>query len=72
MAAEIIVQLVAAYLAVGLLVALPFVARGVVRVDPAATGASWRFRLLILPAATALWPVVASWWLRSWRGGDHS
>ncbi len=53
------------YLGVGLAVAVPFVLRGVVRVDPAARGSTWGFRLCILPGAVALWP----WVLRRWRQG---
>jgi hypothetical protein len=50
------------YLALGVLFAVPFVVRGVGRVDPAAIGAGWGFRLLILPGVAALWPVLARRW----------
>lgn len=46
------------YLASGILVALPFVARGVDAGDPAAAGGGWGFRLLILPGCALLWPWV--------------
>lgn len=51
------------YAAVGLLVGLAFVAFGAAKVDPAARGSKLGFKLLILPASIALWPLVASWWL---------
>jgi hypothetical protein len=52
------------YLAAGLVFALAFVTTGVQRVDPAARGAPWGFRLLILPGAAALWPLLLARWLR--------
>lgn len=62
--AEILVDAAGAYLAAGLLFALVFVTAGVQRVDPAARGATWGFRVLILPGATALWPLLLARWLR--------
>jgi hypothetical protein len=46
------------YLAIGLCFALIFVGVLVGRIDPAARGAGWGFRLLILPGAAALWPLL--------------
>jgi hypothetical protein len=47
------------YALLGLLFAVPFVLRGVGRVDPAAREGTWGFRLLILPGVVAFWPVFA-------------
>ncbi len=60
-----IVSLVAIYLAAGLAFAVPFILRGIERVDPAARGAGWGFRCLIAPGVVALWPVLARKWLRA-------
>jgi hypothetical protein len=68
--AEFIQLAVAIYAVVGLLFALAFVAFGVGRVDPAARGASIRFRLLILPGTAALWPLMATKWHRSRSRGE--
>jgi len=46
------------YLGLGVLFALPFLALGVQRLDPAADGA-WTFRALVFPGCVALWPVLA-------------
>ncbi len=53
------------YLALGLAFGVPFVWRGVERLDPAARGGTLGFRLLILPGCAALWPWLA---LRLLRG----
>ena len=58
--AEVIVLVVSAYLACGLLFGLAFVTAGVGRVDAAARGTSAGFRLLILPGTAALWPFLAA------------
>ena len=58
--ARFVVALLSSYLAIGLLFAVPFVLFGVERIDPAARGATWGFRLLILPGAAALWPLLLS------------
>ena len=49
----------------GLAVGVPFVVRGVDRVDEAARGASRGFRLLILPGTVALWPLMATKWIQA-------
>lgn len=55
---------VGAYALVGVGFGLVFVTVGVARVDPAARGAGWGFRLLVFPGAAALWPLLAWRWLR--------
>lgn len=59
-----LVSMVAVYAGVGLLFALPFVLRGVERIDPAARGASWGFRLIVVPGVIAFWPLLLRRWLR--------
>ena len=56
---------VAVYVAAGLVAGLAFVIFGVTTVQsaPVTVGA----RILLLPAATALWPLVLSRWLKSRR-----
>ena len=47
------------YLAIGVVVGLCFVLRGVNRLDSAAVDSPFVFRLMILPGCIGLWPVVA-------------
>ena len=56
--AQWIVNLAMIYAAVGLAFAITFVLFGVGRIDESAKGAPIFFRLLILPGAAALWPVL--------------
>jgi hypothetical protein len=63
----ILLYLLIAYIAVGIAVALAFVTIGVSQVQamPVTVGA----RILLLPGAFVLWPLVVSRWLKS-RGGQ--
>lgn len=58
----------AAYLLAGVGFAGAFHGRGLVRVDPAARGAGWLFRVLVTPGIVALWP----WLAWRWRQGPFS
>jgi len=49
---------------VGLAFALGFVARGAARVDPAAHGMRLPARVLLIPGAMLLWPLMLTKWLR--------
>ncbi|MEL6356350.1 MAG: hypothetical protein AAFQ37_05375 [Bacteroidota bacterium] len=46
------------YLLIGLLFGLWFVFLGVQRLDSGMNGAKWTMRLLLLPGAIGLWPVL--------------
>jgi len=63
--ATMIVTALGVYLLCGLLFALPFVLAGVNRMDPHARAGTWGFRVLVLPGAVFLWPLL----LRRWLGG---
>ena len=56
--------LLAVYTALGLAFALFFFALGYRRIDPTAAGAGLLVRLIWVPAAIALWPVL----ILRWRG----
>ncbi len=55
--------IVTIWLAIGVLVAVPFLLVGVGRVVDGAKGSSVAFRLLVLPATALLWPVVLRRWM---------
>jgi hypothetical protein len=57
----------AAYLAAGLIFALCFVIAGIGRIDAAARDSSLGFRLIVLPGAVALWPLLLKRWIEATR-----
>lgn len=58
LSARLLILLGAVYAVVGVAFAVPFVLRGVNRIDPAAFGGSRGFRLIIIPGVVALWPIL--------------
>jgi hypothetical protein len=60
--AQALVDLAGIYLGVGLLFAAAFAGYGVGRLDPAATSGTIGFRILIVPGAALLWPLLARRW----------
>ncbi len=65
--ADFIIFAAASYAALGVVFGVLFVTAGVERVDHAAVGAPWSFRLLILPGAAAFWPIMLLKWLHARR-----
>jgi hypothetical protein len=57
--------LLGAYLACGLVFAIPFAFVGVKKIDLHAAHGSWGFRLLVIPGTMAFWPLL----LRRWFTG---
>ncbi len=68
MIVQVLLILTALYLACGLIFAIAFAVRGVRHIDPHALQGSRGFRVLIIPGATALWPLL----LKRWLWGVHS
>jgi hypothetical protein len=54
----IILYIVMTYLSIGFLFSIVFVTRLIDRIDEAVQGASWTFRLMIIPGCVAFWPVL--------------
>jgi hypothetical protein len=61
----VILGVLIAYVAAGLITALAFVTFGVVRVLPQPAPVSIPARILLMPAAAALWPYVLARWLKA-------
>jgi hypothetical protein len=65
MIAAVFLILLGAYLACGMVFAIPFALVGVKKIDPHAAHGSWGFRLLVIPGTMAFWPLL----LRRWATG---
>lgn len=63
---------VVTWLAAGVLVAAPFLAFALGRVVDGAAGSSLMFRLMMLPGAALLWPVVLHRWITAGRRDGHA
>ena len=60
----IILYIVAVYLAMGFLFMIPFVIKGVDRIDEGAHGSSIGFRIIIIPGVIVFWIVLLKKWLK--------
>lgn len=56
--AELVASVLAAYIALGLALAITMLLGGLRRFDPAAAAAPLRVKLLWFPGMAALWPVI--------------
>ena len=63
--AELLVDALTAYGLAGLVFGVAFVTMGIQRVDSVAEHAPLGFRLIVLPGAAALWPLLLVRWLRA-------
>jgi hypothetical protein len=61
--AELLVAILTVYTVLGVSFGVPFVVRGVGRIDPLARSAPWTFRVLIMPGTVLFWPLLLSRWL---------
>jgi hypothetical protein len=59
------------YLACGLIFGIPFVIKGVQRIDEGAHGAGIGFRILILPGVMAFWPFLLKKWIQTGKEARH-
>jgi hypothetical protein len=66
--ANVLVHGLYLYGAIGFFFAIPFVVKGVQRIDEEAVGAGWGFRVLIVPGSVAFWPML----LKRWLGGQRT
>lgn len=61
--AELFVNLLSAYMVIGVLFAVAFVMIGITRIDASAGNSTLGFRLIVLPGAALLWPLLLRRWL---------
>ena len=62
---EIILIIVAVYLLVGVLFVLPFLMKGLNKIDEGANGSTIGFKIIIIPGVIVFWPVLLSKWMKS-------
>jgi len=62
---EIVWTIVLIYLVCGLLFAIPFVIKGVDKIDEGAEGSSIGFRIIITPGVIVFWPILLRKWINA-------
>jgi hypothetical protein len=61
---EIILCIVALYLALGFLFMIPFIIKGINKIDEGAHGSSIGFRIIIIPGVIVFWIVLLNKWIK--------
>jgi hypothetical protein len=67
---EIIISIIGIYLICGLLFSIPFVIRGVTKIDEGAQGTKLGFRIIIIPGTVIFWPLLLRKWLKTRKEND--
>jgi hypothetical protein len=65
MIVSILLIVVAVYLAAGFVFAIPFILKGVRKIDEGAHEATWGFRIIIIPGTIVFWPFLLNKWIGS-------
>ena len=65
MAVEIILVIVGTYLVLGVLFVVPFLLRGLIKVDEGAHGGTTGFKIIIIPGVIVFWPLLLSKWRKA-------
>jgi len=56
----------------GVLFVIPFLIRGITKVDAAAHGSTTGFKLIIIPGVIVFWPVLLSKWINANRNSRQA
>lgn len=71
MIVTILLIVVGVYLVIGLLFAIPFVLKGVQKIDHGADGGSIGFRIIIIPGTMVFWPLLLRKWIKAIKHPSH-
>jgi len=62
---EIILIVVGIYLLLGVLFVIPFLLKGLTKVDEGTHGSTIGFKIIIIPGVIVFWPVLLSKWMKN-------
>ena len=53
------------YICCGIVFSIAFLFKGITKTDEAAHGSGWGFKVIIIPGAIALWPILLKKWIKA-------
>ena len=62
---EVILIIVLIYLVLGVLFVIPFLVKGITKVDEGAHGGTIGFKIIIIPGVIVFWPVLLNKWMKA-------
>ena len=66
---EILLIIAAVYLLVGVLFVIPFLMKGLTKVDEGARASTISFKIIIIPGVIVFWPVLLKRWVKNLKHG---
>ena len=66
---ETLLIIAAVYLVLGLFFVIPFLIKGLNKIDEGAHGSTIGFKIIIIPGVIVFWPVLLRKWMRG--NGNH-
>ena len=66
---EIFLIIVAVYLLIGVLFVIPFLMKGLNKIDEGANDSTIGFKIIIIPGVIVFWPLLLKRWKK--RNGNH-
>jgi hypothetical protein len=70
MLVEVILIIAAVYLLLGILFVIPFLTKGLTKVDEGAHGGTIGFKIIIIPGVIVFWPVLLNKWKKNLNHGN--
>ena len=67
---EILLIIAALYLLMGVLFVIPFLMKGLNKVDEGAHGSTIGFKIIIIPGVIIFWPLLLKRWVKNLKHGD--
>jgi len=67
---EILLIIAGIYLALGMLFVIPFLIKGLTKVDEGADGSTIGFKIIIIPGVIVFWPLLLKRWVKNLKHGD--
>jgi hypothetical protein len=64
MLVEVILIIAAVYFLLGILFVIPFLTKGLTKVDEGAHGGTIGFKIIIIPGVIVFWPVLLRKWIK--------
>jgi hypothetical protein len=61
---EMLLIIAEIYLALGILFVIPFLMKGLNKIDEGAHGSTIGFKIIIIPGVIVFWPVLLSKWIK--------
>ena len=66
---EVLLIIAAIYLALGVIFVIPFLMKGLNKVDEGAHGSTIGFKIIIIPGVIVFWPVLLKSWVKNLKHG---